>query len=1365
MIIRNFFIFRLVLVGVILGIQPSIAAVSSSDIPSKLLPWQSWVLHGKEEMLCPNKYNDGTVTKCRWPTRMHLDISSNKGRFEQDWLIFAESWVPLPGGEVLWPDNVIIDGKPAAVVLHDNGPSVRLSPGEHHITGEFIWKQIPKMIPVPPSSGLLSLTVNGRMSPTPVIDGNGQLWLQEDHAETFTKEELDVQVYRLITDAIPMQVTSFFRLDVSGKSREIEIKDGLIKGSIPMVLESSLPARITPNGRLNLQARAGRWEVRISARLDGPRYEIKAGKCFYGDEIWSFEPRHDLRMVDIQNVSLIEPGQTEMPVKWRRFQAYLIKADSTMVIKELRRGDPDPAPDQLSLARSIWLDFDGRGVTMHDKISGTLSRQWYLSMNPPAMLGRINVSGQDRVITRQGPEKKMGVELRKGNLNLSADSRLPHFSGILSASNWDHDFQAVKTLLHLPPGWRLFYAKGVDGISDSWLTHWSLLDFFLVLIISLAVFKLRSLLWGVVTLVTMVLIFHETGAPRLVWLHILAVSALLPLLSKGWIKRIVTLWGVGAVIILLITAVPFAVQQIRWGIYPQLEPRYSTYNYTDTSDFRGQEPLQESAKGFQTPAAPESAMGKKAGKLEKRLSSSTAEMDRYGQVLIEKEALLSQTDPDSVIPTGPGLPDWSWKSINLNWNGPVAKEQTIHLYLLSPLINLILSFVRVVLLVVVIWILIDFRSILTRLKLKPITATVGWIAAMVLCAFQFGGSTVHAADFPPDKLLDELRQRLLQKPDCLPNCADIARMELSVKEDSLQVILKVNSAERMAIPLPVNRKSWTPDQILLNYFPIKGLVREQNGQLWGFVPKGVHTIVLLGGSEKKEVLQIPLPLRPHFTTYFAEGWRVEGVHTDGRVGSSIQLTRNTLNESRPIKTRPGNLAPFLKVERILNLGLTWQTSTTIRRLTPTGTPIVIRVPLLAEESVTTSNITVENGHALINLASDQRSITYNANLKTKRLIELYAPAAVPWTETWVLAAGPVWHCDFEGIPVVHHQNRDGRWQPRWQPWPGEKVSLYVQRPTTVKAQTKTIDQIRLMITPGIRSAQSELKLTVRTGSGGQHTLELPPKAALQQVNVNDRTIPVKKKGARVTIPLQPGGQKIMVKWQQEVPFSYFFKVPPLDIGHKAVNAEISLRLPNQCWVLLAGGPSLGPAVLFWSYLVVIVLAAFALGRVSVTPMKTRQWLLLGLGLTQVPAVLAVIIVGWLIILGLRERQIMPQNGLAYNTIQIGIVIMTLIALWSLFTAVKAGLVGMPEMQISGNQSTYRVLNWTQDRVIETLPRPWVLSLSVWIYRILMLAWSLWLALTLLGWLKWGWGCITKGGGWRKLILPWPKRKPVMEVKE
>ncbi|MCA9181432.1 MAG: hypothetical protein KDA51_08260, partial [Planctomycetales bacterium] len=46
-------------------------------------------------------------------------------------------------------------------------------------------------------------------------------------------------------------------------------------------------------------------------------------------------------------------------------------------------------------------------------------------------------------------------------------------------------------------------------------------------------------------------------------------------------------------------------------------------------------------------------------------------------------------------------------------------------------------------------------------------------------------------------------------------------------------------------------------------------------------------------------------------------------------------------------------------------------------------------------------------------------------------------------------------------------------------------------------------------------------------------------------------------------------------------------------------------------------------------------------------------------------------------------------------------------------------------------------------------QPWVVSLPIWVYRILMLIWSSWLVFALIRWLRWGWGCFSDGGFWRK----------------
>ncbi len=1332
-----------------LATVPVSAAIVPGEIPPALAPWQQWVLHGQEEALCPGRYNDGDAVRCRWPSQLKIEITADGGTFEQGWLMFTDGWAPLPGSEMVWPDSVAVDGRSLPVVRHKNGPAVRLTAGEHRIVGHFSWRRIPETISVPPDLGLLSLSIEGHAVEPPQIDDQGRLWLREHQSAESHEDRLQVKIFRLFDDTIPMQVTSLLQLDIAGNAREIKLSGVLVPSSIPMKLESALPVRMDADGTITAQVRPGRWPIRILARMPGPQLKINAGDLPYGDEIWSFRPRHALRMVQITGAPPVEPNQTELPAEWHTYQAFLIHPQSALTIEEIRRGDANPAPDRLSLQRNWWLDFDGRGFTVHDEISGSLSRQWYLAVNPPMVLGRVAVAGQDRVITEQGPERKTGIELRQGNLELQGDSRVPQRTAAISAAGWDHDFQSLSGRLHLPPGWRLFAAAGVDSTSDSWLQHWTLLDFFMVLIIAFAVFKLRNWRWGLVALGAMLLIFHEPGAPRQVWIHLLAVLGLLPLMPAGWPRRLVALWGIATVVVLLTIAVPFVVEQIRWGLYPQLAP-HNQYPQpmaqVGSFEKQAREPEPEAAPVYERRM------------LSKRQSLSDA---RLAPPISSQGTQLAQQDPDALIPTGPGLPDWRWQSIDLNWSGPVAKDQTLRLYLLSPAVNLALALARVGLMILLMWTLIDWRPWWAKLRLRFNPGMAALLTLLCVGALFPGRSMADESAFPSPALLDELKQRLLEKPDCLPDCTDITRMEVSAAGENIQVLLKINNAERVAVPLPVNRRSWTPSQILLDNAPIRGLARDESGQLWALVPEGLHLIVLLGSAGGEALVQIPVPLKPHVAAFAVQGWRLEGIQADGSAGSGIQLTRQQDNQAAGAEHSANHannaLPPFLSIERVYHLGLTWQVTTTITRLTPKGAPVVVNVPLLPDEAVLTPGIPVEQGEALINMAADQVALSYESHLKPVPQIVLLAPRAVPWTETWVLDASAIWHCDVEGIAPVHHQDGAGQWQPQWQPWPGEQVTLHIQRPPAVAGQLKTIVRADMSLTPGQRFARGELALTLRSSRGGQQTLELPPKANLQEITIDGKSLPVQQDGAFVTVPLQPGTQHIGVRWHQLAPFTTLYQAPAVKLGQPAVNARVTIQVPENRWILLVGGPAWGPAVLFWSYLGAILLAGLILGRVPWTPLKTWQWMLLGLGLTQIPAPMALVIIGWLLVLGLRARGTMPRSWVAFNLVQAGLVLWAVVAIALLFTAVQAGLVGQPEMQIAGNQSTFLSLNWTQDRIGGTLPQPWVLSLPMWVFRIVMLAWSAWLALALLSWLKWAWHCMNQGGLWQKPVRRHPPK--------
>jgi hypothetical protein len=70
------------------------------------------------------------------------------------------------------------------------------------------------------------------------------------------------------------------------------------------------------------------------------------------------------------------------------------------------------------------------------------------------------------------------------------------------------------------------------------------------------------------------------------------------------------------------------------------------------------------------------------------------------------------------------------------------------------------------------------------------------------------------------------------------------------------------------------------------------------------------------------------------------------------------------------------------------------------------------------------------------------------------------------------------------------------------------------------------------------------------------------------------------------------------------------------------------------------------------------------------------------------------------------------------------------------------------MFIVGNESFEGNLNWFTPRSDKNLPEPWVLSVSIWYYRLLMLVWALWLANSLLHWLKEWYQSLTFGGAWR-----------------
>jgi hypothetical protein len=1304
-------------------------------IPEQLKPWTAWVLQHEESYGCPFFFNNFQQKHCAWSGQLSLALQAKQGDFKVVWSVFNDSWVALPGDRKHWPQNVTINNQPAVVNEQKGRPAVFLSPGEFTISGQFFWDRIPDNLTIPETTGLLNLSIADNQILFPSVK-RGSLWLKDNesaHKKTQNEQnKLDIQVFRKVLDDVPMQLMTFIELEVSGDQREVSLPHALLKDFIPVALNSPLPARLEADGSLLLQVRPGRWRIELNARHPNQLSQLSfavSNPDWPAAEIWAFQAMPYQRLVKIQNLAAIDPSQTNVPGQWRSFPAYQIKQGETMSFKVIRRGDPEPEPNQLRLQRKLWLDFDGSGYTVEDQISGKMTQGWRLDAQPEMRLGQAKINDQNQLITRLKKDGPNGLEVRKGALQLSADSRIEKPIDHLNAVGWQQDFHQVRAELNIPPGWRLLAASGVDNDPDSWISRWTLLDLFLVLIAALATSRLWTIYWGFFTLLSLTLIWHEPEAPRLVWLNLLAAIALLRVLPEGRFLLLIKSYRNLCWLALVLITIPFMVSQVRVGLYPQLEKQWqpiTTSPYQTHAAIQQESQLQEDVATLtrKTPA-----------KMRSNTYASPASMDEKYSVNFDR------IDPDAKIQTGPGLPQWQWHSVQLSWNGRVHSDQQIELWYLSPAMTMALNFIRVTLVMLLSLLMFGMLNNKFRLSMPVLS-----IVLLVL----LGTPTNDAyAAFPSQKLLNELKSRLLQAPDCLPTCAQIAAMHLQIDDSKLQIYLQIHTQQDSAVPLPAHFNLWQPAFVSVNGENAASLIRQQD-QLWLYLPKGQHNVILKGINPPTHQFTLPLPLQPHRVTADSQGWTIEGLHEDGRSAGQLQFTRlKTLHQQQTTASLQQTTLPaFIRIERTLHLGLDWRIDTRVIRAERSGAPVILEFPLLTGESVTSANVRVVNERVLVNMPAGQQVTQWQSVLAKSERIELSASPSTDWTEVWRAEISPTWHLETTGIAVVHHQDQQGRWLPEWRPWQNETVQLHITRPQAVPGDTLTIDKSEMRIKPGKRSLEAEMELQIRSSKGEQHTLKLPEKAILQAVKLDGVTQPIRQQGYNVTIPLKPGTQSVSLSWHENKEQAYWLTTPRVNLGISSVNSHIKVISGQDRWILFTMGPKFGPAALIWGVLIVLTMLSIGLGKISLTPLKHWHWFLLLVGLSQIPVAAGALVVIWLFALGLRAKH-SPANSSTFNLLQIALGGLTVISLMLLFYAVQQGLLGSPDMQIAGNQSSAYHLNWYQDRNSEWLPTATVISAPLLLYRVLMLLWSLWLAVSLLNWLKWGWQCYSNSGIWKK----------------
>jgi hypothetical protein len=617
--------------------------------------------------------------------------------------------------------------------------------------------------------------------------------------------------------------------------------------------------------------------------------------------------------------------------------------------------------------------------------------------------------------------------------------------------------------------------------------------------------------------------------------------------------------------------------------------------------------------------------------------------------------------------------------------------------------------------------------------------------------------TVQAQSTPAPTLIEELRTQLLAPPKCSPDCAGVQAADVSITAGRLRVVLTVSALDAVGLAIPGAEPNWTPDLVQVDGAGAGWVQRSSNGTRSVSLTRGRHLVQVEGPLGDIDALSLAFPARPPVIDVHITDWDAGGVTDRHLVSGALELVRKRVAgaTNATSSSRQEEFPPFVIVDRLFHLSHDWTVDTDITRVAPKSAAFTVTLPLLAGEAVTTPGLKMSGGgNIAVGLGAGEDNQAFASVLPRADQLELVASRDSSYSERWRFEVAPTWHADFSGTPAVAPEEERGNWIFEFYPRPGERLVVNVTRPAASKGGTLAFDNVTLRTVAGKRSSDANLELRYRSTQGGRHTLHIPADAVVTQVLSDGRPVALRPEHGELSLSALPGTHTWSVRWQSPAAVHLITRTPLVSQGAPASNLQFSMQLPEDRWVLYAFGPGLGPSILYWGELLVFVVAAWWIGRSALTPLPTRDWLLLGLGLSTFSWLVLGLFALFIVLFQWRARHPAPTERRRFNLLQLLSGLLAVIAILAVVAAVPQGLLAQPDMRIEPVRSD-GVFTWFIDQAAEHLPTPSVLSISLWWYKLAILAWALWLSFALTRWTRWAWQVFMRDGLWRRAPLRTP----------
>ena len=1359
-------------------------------IPESLEPWVDWVLDDNPFFACPVRATDGVRLNCIWVRETNIDVLRSQtfgAKFELKVHAFAESTLQLPYSQSFKPQSVRLNGQEIALGGGNSAPEVLVPIGTHTLLGELVWTEEsePRYLEIS-RSGIVRLSIDGEQVAHPSLQGGGsRLWFSNEITDTPTTTTTPdtelVRVFRHFIDDVPQTLTTYIRVTITGNPRTLDFGK-VISGEYEITnLSSRWPAILSSDGNLVVQVSQGSNNIQINARatdqLSEFRYE-KTSPVWPDLEYWGIQPMHHLRIIRMEGARRTDLSQVNAPRRMQQSTGFVLTGNDELQLIEEQRGSVQPYASMFDISRDIWLNFKGNSYTVADSVrTDVASAQQVSSLIP---LGEVRVNGNSRLIVydESSEEQLTSIYLKPEDSFLSSTSKVSR-SEPLPPNTWSVEAENLNARLHLPPGWMMLWSHGIDDVEGSWFSKWGIWDVFIALLLLCLVWGLGGWKWTAIVAGTVLISYQLDNAPTFGWVVLAGMCYALKAINHVKLNQIVTVSFWVVFFVVGAACVFHATISMRNALHPQLAAQSPTFEETvatslarrftaeevdrmsiaDLSDFfrKASERFNSTAPRTSTSFATGDELMEEvvttgtympASDPTARISQSPNVVARGSRVNLGTDLgeslALSGTEPrtyDPTLPiaiqTGPGRPNWQWQTVTLNWDGPVAQDQQMTLVLMGPWFTRLLYLFSAIATLVVLAYFLYLKVPRVKNCVKTVLPGTSGVASLVFLAMLVNPQDVQA-DIPDADLLKELESRLLALPDCLNECAYLEEAKVTVSDGVLTIGMQIHAEDRIAIPLPSENNTWNLIDLRkgTNQLP---LLRERS-RLYTLLDEGVHDIVLTANVTGLDQFDVAFELIPGHLAIDAPNWRIEGLIrgqvddrelTFYRVNSEEQVvsTTDTTTNFAPLE-----ITPYVSVLRQIVLSYEPTIITRVARVAPYTDEFTVRIPLLPNEQVTTTDMSVEDEHMVVNLKANQGSITWESKFLVDSTITLSAPSIAERTERWSIVGSDFWSYDFEGVvPIDEGDNHT-----MFVPLSNEVLQIDVQQTQPVPGESITISSVNAFHEVDSQSTTTDLELIILASQPGDLEVTLPEDANIESLMFAGEFLSLPSNNV-VLLPVQPGNHRYTLDWTTNRGISVAYRPPAASFSQPAVNSSTDVQLPENRWILWLSGSSLGTTVAFWSVLVGVVLAAVVISQIPSFALSTRDAVILAAGASLVDLKMLVYVGVWFLAIWFKSRTKEEiTRPWIYRLGQLVLTGITLLVLYVLASTIVAALTNDPNMYIVSASYFNDWFTWFSDEITGEVPSPWILSVPMWVYFVLILAWVMWLVFTLLQWMRAWW---------------------------